>query len=82
MSGVPDDVLSGEVCRVTVEVLNCGQVPLNSLRITSSAAGRLLLDSTVSPEYMYTCTCFLVTTVEPGPLNNRHIGTDHLSMSL
>ena len=45
VSDVPDGVLCGEVCRVTVEVVNCGQVPLNSLRITSSAAGRLLLDS-------------------------------------
>lgn len=44
MSGVPGEVLNGEVCRVTVEVVNCGQVPLNSLRLTSSAGGQLLLD--------------------------------------
>lgn len=43
MSGVPGEVLNGEVCRVTVEVVNCGQVPLNSFRLTSSASGQLLL---------------------------------------
>lgn len=44
LSDVPGEVLNGEVCRVTVEVVNCGQVPLNSLRLTSSAGGQLLLD--------------------------------------
>lgn len=44
VSGMPGDVLDGEVCRLTVEVVNCGQVPLNSLRLTSSAGGQLLLD--------------------------------------
>ena len=44
VKGAPSGVLSGEVCRVTVEVVNCGQVPLNSLRLTSSAGGALLLD--------------------------------------
>ena len=49
LCGVPGGVLSGEVCRVRVEVVNCGQVPLNSLRLTSSAARRLLLDSVSGP---------------------------------
>lgn len=48
MSGVPSGVLCGEVCRMKVEVVNCGHVPLNSFRLTSSAAGRLLLDTVSS----------------------------------
>ena len=46
--GVPGEVLCGEMVVLTVEVVNCGEVPLNSLRLTSSAAGRLLLLNTVS----------------------------------
>ena len=42
--GVRECVLSGELCRVGVEVFNCGQVALNSLRVTSSLAHSLLLE--------------------------------------
>ena len=62
MSGLPGEVLNGEVCRVTVEVVNCGQVPLNSLRLTSSAGRRLLLDP-VSPKIgltMYITHCIFM----------------------
>ena len=44
LTSVPGALCSGEVCRVGVEVYNCGQVPLNSLRITTSLAQRVLLD--------------------------------------
>ena len=37
-------LLSGEMCRVGVEVFNCGQVALNSLRLTSSLPQHLLLE--------------------------------------
>jgi hypothetical protein len=45
VSGVPGECLGGEVTRVKVEVVNCGDVPLNSLRLTSSLGHRLLLDT-------------------------------------
>ena len=45
---MPGEVMCGEMVGLTVEVVNCGEVPLNSLRLTSSAAGRLLLLNTVS----------------------------------
>ena len=45
MSGASGECLSGEVMRLKVEVVNCGDVPLNSLRLTSSLASRLLLDT-------------------------------------
>ena len=52
VSGVPGECLGGEVIRVKVEVVNCGEVPLNSLRLTSSLAGRLLLDTvSLSPSF-------------------------------
>ena len=44
LSSVPTSLCSGEVCRVGVEVFNCGRVPLNSLRITTSLKQRILLD--------------------------------------
>ena len=44
MSGLPRWLLSGEVCRVNMEVFNCGQVALNSLRLTSSLSQHLLLE--------------------------------------
>ena len=49
MSGVPGECLGGEVTRVKVEVVNCGDVPLNSLRLTSSLGHRLLLDTVSHP---------------------------------
>ena len=44
MSGLPSWLLAGEVCRVNVEVFNCGQVALNSLRLASSLSQHLLLE--------------------------------------
>ena len=41
---LPTAVYSGEVCRVGVEVYNCGQVPLNSLRLTSSLGEHILIE--------------------------------------
>ena len=49
MSGVPGECLGGGVMRVKVEVVNCGGVPLNSLRLTSSLGRQLLLDNVSHP---------------------------------
>ncbi len=45
MCGVPSGVLVGEVVRLGLEVYNVGQVPLNSLRLSTSLGPRLLLDT-------------------------------------
>ncbi len=44
MCGVPESMLTGEMARVSVEVLNVGQVSLNCLRLTSSLGPQVLLD--------------------------------------
>ncbi len=41
------------MCRVGVSIFNCGQLPLNSLRLASSLGGSLLLDKAVSLEQLY-----------------------------
>ena len=68
--GVPGEVLCGEVSRMTVEVVNCGHVPLNSLRLTSSAGGQLLLD-TVSDIMLYTVTVY--STLPPSVCNSMSL---------
>lgn len=63
MSGLPSSVLCGEVRRVMVEVINCGEVPLNSLRLTSSFGRRLLLDSvSFFSSFIFLFICTLVLT--------------------
>lgn len=44
MCGVPEAMLTGEMARVSVEVLKVGQVSLNSLHLTSSLPPQGLLD--------------------------------------
>lgn len=48
---MPETLLTGEVVRVGVEVYNVGQVPLNSLRISSSLGPHLLLDTVSYTNY-------------------------------
>ena len=57
LTHVPTSLLSGEVCRVGVEIYNVGQVALNSLRITSSLEHQLLLEMVSD-----TCTFQIVST--------------------
>jgi len=45
MCGVPSTLLVGEVVRLALEVYNLGQVPLNSLRLSTSLGPCLLLDT-------------------------------------
>lgn len=57
LSPLPSSLFSGEVCRVGVEVVNCGQVALNSLRLSSDLGQQLLLEEkTVSEGSIYYST--------------------------
>ena len=69
MSGLPSWLLAGEVCRVNVEVFNCGQVALNSLRLASSLSQHLLL------EEVCICTSVLVLATSPDIQILLHTGT-------
>ena len=62
LTHVPTSLLSGEVCRVGVEIYNVGQVALNSLRITSSLGHQLLLEMV-----SHTCTCQIALCMYPPP---------------
>ena len=44
ISGLPRWLLDGEVCRCEVEVYNCGQVALNSLRLSSNLSHLTLIE--------------------------------------
>ena len=70
MSGLPSSILTGEMTRVSVELLNVGQVALNSLRITSSLGPHLLLDK-VGVEYLSVSGAAVITFVEFFHLSGR-----------
>ena len=57
---MPSWLLAGEVCRVNVEVFNCGQVALNSLRLASSLSQHLLLEEVHIYIYIHVHTSVLV----------------------